>query len=62
MEAISRPKFRSLTPAEAKALRTLPPEPGEKEAFLRATIGIMTEEEAREMERVINAASERIDD
>jgi hypothetical protein len=59
MEAISRPKFRTLTPTEAKALIARPRGRGNKEEFLRAIVGTMTKEEAEEMERVINASCER---
>jgi hypothetical protein len=62
MEAISRPKFRTLTPAEAKAMMAHPSRKGNKEAFLQAIVGTMTKEEAEEMERVINASCERVDD
>ncbi len=62
MEAISRPKFRTLTPTEAKAMMARPSRKGNREEFLRAIVGTMTREEAEEMERVINASCERIDD
>ncbi len=39
-----------------------PSRKGNKEAFLQAIVGTMTKEEAEEMERVINASCERVDD
>ena len=62
MQIIVSPQIQTLSSAEARALLDQPAQDGNREAFLQAIVGTMTDEEAEEMERVIDAACERIDD
>ncbi len=52
----------SMGPTEAREYLKRPSDPGKKEAFLKAIVGCMSEEEADALERRINAMNEQADE